>query len=95
MCTYEELATYVYFTETAMNIDKSMLKNPFVGKNDDISYYLIYAGKDKNDLTRDKIAQLKLSGPVVVYADRCLVDENELKEKEITFKQIPYEIKLF
>lgn len=94
-CTYDELATYIYFTETQTNIDKMILKNPLVGESGGISYYLIYAGKDKNDLTREKIPKFKLTGPSVIYADRCLVDEDELKEKGITFKQIPYEIKVY
>jgi adenine-specific DNA-methyltransferase len=60
-----------------------------------MSYYLIYTGKNKNDLTRSALSKLKITGPAVVYADRCLVDEDELKERGITFKQIPYEIKVY
>ena len=94
-CTYDELATYVYFTETQTNLEKKSVKQPFVGKSGGLSYYLIYAGKNKNDLTRTALSKLKIAGPAVVYADRCLVDEVELKEKGVTFKQIPYEIKVY
>jgi adenine specific DNA methylase Mod len=94
-CSYDELATYVYFTETQTNINKKSVKQPFVGKSGELSYYLIYAGKNKNDLTRAALSKLKIAGPAVIYADRCLVDEAELKEKGITFKQIPYEIKVY
>jgi len=66
-----------------------------IGESHGISYYLIYSGMNKNDLTRATLSKLKVSGTAVIYADRCLIDEDELKEKGITFKQIPYEIKVY
>ncbi len=94
-CTYNELASYVYFTETQTNLDKKQIKSPLIGKTADMSYYLLYAGKGNNDLTRSALSKLKISGPAVIYADRCMVDEDKLIEKGIIFKQIPYEIKIF
>ncbi len=94
-CSYDELASYIYFTETQTNIDKKMVRNPFVGESHGTSYYLIYTGKNKNDLTRSALSKLKVSGTAIIYADRCLVDEEELKAKGIVFKQIPYEIKVY
>lgn len=94
-CTYDDLATYIYFTETQTNLEKKTIKKPFIGESHGTSYYLIYAGKDKNDLTRAIIEKLKLTGPAVIYADRCLVDEDELEDEGIVFKQIPYEIKVY
>lgn len=94
-CSYDELATYIYFTETRTNINKKEVKSPYIGENRGVSYYLLYTGKNKNDLTREALAKLKITGPAVIYADRCLVDEDELASKGITFKQIPYEIKVY
>lgn len=94
-CTYQELATYVYFTETHTNAVKKDIRAPFIGASNGISYYLLYKEKNKNDLTREALAKLKITGPTVIYADRCLVDEDELVSKGITFKQIPYEIKIY
>src|SRR3989344_3685617 len=94
-CSYDELASYIYFTETQTNIDKKKIRDPFVGESRDISYYLIYAGKNKNDLTRSALSKLKITGQAVIYADRCLVDEEDLKKNGIIFKQIPYEIKIY
>ena len=94
-CTYDELATYIYFTETRTNIDKKSIESPYIGESGSTSYYLIYAGKDKNDLTRATLKKLKITGEAVIYADRCLVDEDEIKEDGIVFKQIPYEIKVY
>lgn len=94
-CSYDELASYIYFTETQTNLDKKKVKDPFVGESRSISYYLIYTGKNKNDLTRGALSKLKITGQAVIYADRCLVDEEELKAKGVVFKQIPYEIKAY
>lgn len=94
-CTYDELASYIYFTETQTNIDKQNIDSPFIGESDSTSYYLLYTGKNKNDLTREVMTKLKVSGQTVIYADRCLVDEEKLRERGITFKQIPYEIKVY
>ncbi len=94
-CSYDELATYIYFTETQTNINKKAVKDPFVGESHGTSYYLIYTGKNKNDLTRSALSKLKITGQAVIYADRCLVDEEELKARGIIFKQIPYEIKVY
>jgi len=95
VCSYNELASYVYFTETQKNINKKIVKNPFIGESHGISYYLIYTGRNRNDLTRSTLSKLKIGGPAVIYADRCLVDEEDLKKKGIIFKQIPYEVKIF
>lgn len=94
-CTYEELAAYIYFTETQMNIDKKKVNKPFIGTGTDRDFYLIYTGKGKNDLTRAVLAKMRIQGKAVVYADRCMVDEQELADSGITFKQIPYEIILY
>ena len=94
-CSYAELATYVYFTETQTNAEKRIIKSPYIGESGGVSYYLIYEGRDKNNLTRATLTKLKIKRPAVVYADRCLVDEDELRGKGVVFKQIPYEIKLY
>jgi adenine-specific DNA-methyltransferase len=91
-CSYDELAAYIYFTETQMNIDKKRVAAPLIGSTADKSYYLLYAGKGKNDLTRAALVKMKIQGKAVIYADRCLVDEQELAASGIVFKQIPYEI---
>ena len=94
-CSYDELASYIYFTETQTNIDKKAVKDPHVGESHGTSYYLIYTGKNKNDLTRSALSKLKITGQAVIYADRCLVDEEILKTKGVIFKQIPYEVKVY
>lgn len=94
-CSYDDLASYIYFTETQAILDKKNITKPYIGEKAGTSYYLMYSGKNKNDLTREAVLKLKFKDSAVVYADRCLVDEDELIKKGITFKQIPYEIKVY
>ncbi|MFH1694547.1 MAG: site-specific DNA-methyltransferase [Patescibacteria group bacterium] len=95
-CSFKELATYVYFTETQTNIDVGRISGNFIGDTDSTDYYLIYKSKGKNDLTKTLLNKMKKSDKKrVVYADRCLVDEKLLEEHNTVFKQIPYEIKVF
>ena len=91
-CTYGELASYIYFTETQMNIDKKKVAPPLIGASGGTAYYLIYEGRNKNELTRATLKKMNIQGKAVIYADRCMVDESELAAKGISFKQIPYEI---
>lgn len=95
-CEFKQFATYIYFTETQTNIDPKMIGANFIGELHDVEYYLIYKGKDKNDLDKSFIKKLKATrNKKVVYADRCLLDENELAKHNIVFKQIPYEVKIY
>jgi len=95
-CDFKQFATYIYFTETQTNIDNKKIKGNFIGEDNDTEYYLIYKGKDKNDLNKTFLSKLKKNDSrKVVYADRCLVDDDVLKELNVEFKQIPYEVKIY
>ncbi len=95
-CDFKQFATYIYFTETQTNIDAKKISGNFIGELGGTEYYLLYKGKLQNDL--DKSA-LKIVSDTdkkkVIYADRCLLDEDELARYNITFKQIPYEVKVY
>jgi adenine-specific DNA-methyltransferase len=97
-CTYEQLATYIYFTETKTNINKTNISRPFIGSSPDESaeYYLIFKEKGKNKLSRESLKHIKKSNnKKVIYADQCLLDSDELKRHNILFKQIPYEVERY
>lgn len=95
-CDFKQFATYIYFTETQTNIDNKKIKGNFIGEYNDIEYYLIYKGRDKNDLNKSFLNKLKKNeSKKVIYADRCLIDEDVLKELNVEFKQIPYEVKIY
>ena len=95
-CTFEQLATYIYFTETNTNIDKQLISGNFIGNYDETDYYLIFNEKGKNILSKEFIKKLgKDNKHKVIYADKCLIDERTLEKHKIQFKQIPYEVKVY
>lgn len=95
-CEFNQFATYIYFTETQTNIDKNKIEKNFIGEHGDTEFYLIYKEKDKNILTKSFLSKLRKNGnKKVVYADKNYLDEDMLLEYNITFKQIPYEVKVY
>ncbi|MCL4354843.1 MAG: site-specific DNA-methyltransferase [Patescibacteria group bacterium] len=94
-CSFNQFATYIYFTETQTNIDSTKINGNYIGESEDTIYYLIYKDKGKNDLNKAFLKNLKRDGKKVIYADRCLLDEDLLAEYNIVFKQIPYEVKVY
>jgi len=95
-CDFNQFATYIYFTENQTNIDKSKIDKNFIGEHSDIEYYLIYKEKNNNFLNKTFLRKMKKDGKKkVVYADKCMVDNDLLAEYNIEFKQIPYEVKVY
>ena len=101
--TYEDLARHVYFTETGQPFsDKFKKKFPLLGVHNGLAVYLLYNGvlKDKsrnggNVLTRALLAELPAhDGPKVLYGNGTLLSESTLRGLGITFRQVPYEIKI-
>jgi adenine-specific DNA-methyltransferase len=95
-CDFNQFATYIYFTETQRNIDKKDIDGNFIGEDVDKEFYLIYKEPKTNDLDKSFIKKLrKTEGKKVVYADRCMLDDETLAQYNIVFKQIPYEVKIY
>lgn len=95
-CDFKQFATYIYFTETQTNIDARKISGNYIGESGETEYYLLYKGKLQNDL--DKSALKIINGTdkrKVIYADRCLLDDDILAKHNIVFKQIPYEVKVY
>lgn len=93
---YEDMASYIYFTETHNYLDLSSIKNPYIGDMGQNHYYLLFSGKDKNILDEKSVKNiLDQKGTKIVYADKCLLDEEFCVKNNIVFKQIPYELKKF
>jgi len=108
--TYEDLARHVYFTETGQPLPERLPKSqrlrkseyPLLGVQNGVAVYLLYNGvmKDKsrdggNVLTRALLAELpEHDGAKVIYGNGSLLSENTLRGLGITFKQVPYEIKV-
>jgi adenine-specific DNA-methyltransferase len=95
-CDFNQFATYIYFTETQRNIDKKDIDGNFIGEDVNTEFYLIYKEPKVNDLDKSFIKKLrKTEGKKVVYADRCMLDDETLTQYNIVFKQIPYEVKIY
>jgi adenine-specific DNA-methyltransferase len=101
--TFADLAAHVFFTETGEPIPKRATgKTPFIGACHGAGYYLLFNGVlgDKrptggNVLTAAVLDSMpKDEGPKVVYGEGCRLGAARLRREEITFKQVPYEIKV-
>ncbi len=101
--SFGEMASYVYFTETHTNWDKNKSKGNYLGEFGENHYFLLFDGIGKNVLNRKFLKELK--GPFfakatkgkkkIIYADKCLLDDEVLEKNQIVFKQIPYQIKVY
>ncbi|MCX6734912.1 MAG: site-specific DNA-methyltransferase [Candidatus Peregrinibacteria bacterium] len=95
-CSFDQFATYIYFTETQTNIDPAKVSGNYIGEYAETEYYLIYKEKSENVLSKLFLKMLrKTDGVKVIYADKCLLDDDTLEKHNIIFKQIPYEVKIY
>jgi len=104
--TYAELASHVFFTETGEPLPKKVngKRSPFIGCCRGTAYYLLFNGilGDKrpdggNVLTGEVLANLpksKGSNGRVVFGEACRLGSARLKREGITFRQIPYQIRV-
>lgn len=101
--SFPDLAAHVYFTETGEPIpQRATGKTPLVGVCNGVAYYLLFNGVlgDKrpaggNVLTAAVLETLPPhAGPRIVFGESCRLGEARLRRERITFKQVPYEIKV-
>ena len=100
--TFRDLAHHVFFTETGEPLPKASGKSPKLGVHQGRAIYLLYNGvlADKsphggNVLTVSVLDNLPLhDGPRVIYGNGCRIGPSRLRRAEITFKQLPYELKV-
>ncbi|MDE2020397.1 MAG: site-specific DNA-methyltransferase, partial [Patescibacteria group bacterium] len=94
--SFDEMAGYVYFTETRTNWEKGRGKGNYLGMHGETHYFLLFDGVGGNVLNRRLVPQLRgFKGKKVVYADKCLLDRDALDAHGIVFKQIPYEVRVY
>jgi len=101
---FGDLAAHVFFTETGEPLPKEVRgrRSPLIGIHKETAYYLLFNGiiGDKsvnggNVLTGKVLEKMpKHDGPKVVFGEGCRLGKSRLKRERITFKQIPYEIKV-
>jgi site-specific DNA-methyltransferase (adenine-specific)/adenine-specific DNA-methyltransferase len=94
---YEELARHVFYTETGDTLPQDHEMNPpLVSAQDGMALYLL-SGEESSVLSRSFLNNLPTNGEVentVVYGDACRVGESMLKERSITFRQLPYAVRM-
>lgn len=97
---FETLANHIWFAETGFPL-VTKEKSALLGINNNIAYYLLFNGilGDKrvnggNVLTLKILKQLpKHKGPKVIYGELTRLSSSQLEQLQISFKQIPYDVK--
>lgn len=102
--TFGDLARHVFFAETGEPLPKEVAgkRSPLIGISNGAAYYMLFNGilGDKrtdggNVLTGQILAHLpKHDGPRIVFGEGCRLGPARLKRERVTFKQIPYGIKV-
>ena len=104
--TWEDLARHIWFTETRnpwpgqpsppTPLPQAGEGSPCLGTFNGVAYYLYFNGIGGNVFGPAQLAELPLNEmPKVVYADTAAVEPAELDEHKVTFKQIPYDVKVY
>ena len=103
---FGDLAAHVFFTETGSPLPKrSDGKTPLLGVHQGRAIYLLFNGvlgdrrpAGGNVLTHDVALDLPADpagkGPRVVYGEACRLGPRSLERYAITFRQIPFELKV-
>lgn len=97
---FPTLAAHIWYIETRLPLGKKK-HLPLIGTHNGTAYYLLYNGilGDKrpnggNVLTGKTLALLpKFEGPKVIYGETSRLGDARLQKENITFKQIPYDVK--
>ncbi|MEN9902590.1 MAG: hypothetical protein RL651_1254 [Pseudomonadota bacterium] len=101
---FPTLAAFVWHFETGEPTKKAF-ETPFLGVKDGVAYYLLYNGvlgdrrpAGGNVLTHPVLEILDEyfphNGPKVIYGETSRIGESRLAAEQITFRQIPYDIKV-
>jgi adenine-specific DNA-methyltransferase len=100
--SYDELAAHVFFTHTGRPLSRDVAQPPFLGlTDDDEAVYLLYNGilgdrrpQGGNILTTAVLDALPRHGKRrVIYGEGCRIGAARLAREQVTFLQIPYQIR--
>ena len=99
--SFSHLAAHIWHAETGVARSGGAGEQAFLGEHAGIGYYLLFGGipettvgPGKGLLTRRLLRSLpKFNGPKVIYSEACTLSAEQLREADITFRQIPYEIR--
>ena len=100
--TWEDLARHVWFAEThnpwpgRVSEAGGPVAETCLGAFNGVAYYLHFNGIGGNVFGPLQLAELPADeAPKVVYADTFAVEPADLDEHSVTFKQIPYDVRVF
>ncbi len=89
----EKIRSYVYFTETKQAVTDKADEPYFLGEHFDTAYYFYYDKNEVTTLDREFLHTVKTKAEsYVIYADKCILSDEELEKFRITFKKIPRDI---
>ena len=88
-----KIREYVYFTETKQAVTDKADEPYFLGEYFDTAYYFYYDKNEVTTLDREFLHTVKTKAEsYVIYADKCILSDEELEKFHITFKKIPRDI---
>ncbi len=97
----QDLARFVFYLATESPMSEWREDTPFLGSSNGIGVYLMHPsiqqgqGDDVSVLTKESLEGLPpFDGPRIIYADSCLLTDEQLRKLQITFKQIPYSLEV-
>ena len=89
----DKIRSYVYFTETKQDVTDKADEPFFLGEYFDTAYYFYYDKNEVTTLDREFLHTVKTKAKsYVIYADKCILSDEELEKFHITFKKIPRDI---
>jgi adenine-specific DNA-methyltransferase len=104
--TFRTLAAHVWFCETRTPLTTATLlegegQTPLLGIHNGVAYYLLFNGilgdkrPDGGNVLTGKLLEILPShnGPKVIYGETSRLSNERLRRENITFRQIPYDIK--
>jgi len=97
---FPELAAHIWYLETHAPLTECS-NSPLLGIHNGTAYYLLYNGilgdrrpQGGNVLTGPILAELPAhDGPKVIYGESSRLGAARLQKENITFKQIPYDVR--
>lgn len=86
----DKIRSYVYFTETKQAVTDKEDEPHYLGSYLETAYYFYYDIDAATTLDHTFLTTIKTKAEsYVIYADRCILSEEELERYHITFKKIP------
>lgn len=100
---FQSLASHIWYAETRtpLSNDPAVEPSPLLGVHQGTAYYLLYNGilgdrrpQGGNVLTSKVLALLpEHHGPKVIFGETARLGPARLQQEQITFKQIPYDVR--